>query len=429
MPEGSRAQEIEQQRLALSSGLRQLRQARGKTQNEVGDRTGVDRSAVSRAEQGKLLPKREFWDAADRFLKGQGALLRMFDAVQRLQTQAADAVVAAIAAADHTPVAGGSPSRLDEASLNPVMLTGSVHRRPPVHPKLLDHLEALTSGYRYLDYQDGAQAVTAEVTAHLTRLLALGDTVPPALHRRYHLAVGDAAQLAAWLAIDRQDYVLARQLCGTALVHATEADDSDLHAYVLGIMGYMHLHRGRGREALQVLHRGAHVATHGHSHADPAVQSWLHEAIGEAHALIGARAEGAKALVQAERLFDSVDPAQVPRWLGFYDNLSHLARLRGRCLMRLGDGRRAIAALEEARALLPDHYVREHSGALIDLAAAHLLPGVEDPVAAVLAAGEAHDLAVLTRSGRNVARVRELAQTLHPYRQLPEVKALTAALG
>lgn len=422
MSEGSRAQEIEQQRLALSRGLLQLRQARGRTQNEVGDRTGVDRSAVSRAERGKLLPTREFWDAADRFLDGQGALLRTFDALQRLQTEAADAVAAAIAAADHTPVAGGSPSR-------PAVPTGSVHRRPPVHPEKLDHLEALTSGYRYLDYQDGAQAVTAEVTAHLTRLLAHGDTVPLELHRRYHLAVGDAAQLAAWLAIDHQDYVLAGQLCGTALQHAAEADASDLHAYVLGIMGYTHLHHGRGREALQMLHRGAHMATHGHRHADPAVQSWLHEAIGEAHALIGERAEGAKALLRAERLFDAVDPAQVPRWLGFYDNLSHLARLRGRCLTRLRDGRRAIAALEEARALLPDHYVREHSGALIDLAAAHLLPGVEDPVAAALAAVEAHDLAVLTQSGRNLARIRDLAQTLHPYRQLPEVKALTAALG
>jgi hypothetical protein len=38
-----------------------------------------------------------------------------------------------------------------------------------------------------------------------------------------------------------------------ALAHATTAADTDLHAYVMGIIGYTHLHRRRGRDALDVL--------------------------------------------------------------------------------------------------------------------------------------------------------------------------------
>jgi hypothetical protein len=106
---------------------------------------------------------------------------------------------------------------------------------------------------------------------------------------------------------------------------------------------------------------------------NPAVRSWLYEAVAEAYAFAGDRKAGAQALGQAEQLFDAVVPGSVPCWLGFFNAQEHAARLQGRCLMRLGEGWAAIATLQTACELLPDQFVRERSGTFIDLAAAQLM--------------------------------------------------------
>ncbi|HKR52059.1 MAG TPA: hypothetical protein VJT72_21260 [Pseudonocardiaceae bacterium] len=103
------------------------------------------------------------------------------------------------------------------------------------------------------------------------------------------------------------------------------------------------------------------------------MRSWLREAMGEAYAIVGERQAGARTLARAEQLFDALCSNTVPNWLGFFNSEGHAARLKGRCLMQLGDGRSAIATLEIACDLLPDHYMHEQTGTLIDLAAAHLL--------------------------------------------------------
>lgn len=159
----------------------------------------------------------------------------------------------------------------------------------------------------------------------------------------------------------------------------------------------------------------------------------LSEAIGEAYALSGDRQAGARALAEAERLFDGVDPAEVPAWLGFYNGAEHIMRLKGRCLVALGDGAPAASVLEETLTTLPAQYVRERSGTLIDLATARLMPSrtgqssAVEPEAAATTALEAWELAVQTGSGRNQRRVRELLPRFAPYRQLGAVRTLLEA--
>src|SRR5262249_10789149 len=120
------------------------------------------------------------------------------------------------------------------------------HAGLPMRAELLAQYEALTDSYRQIDYQAGAGAVYADTVAHLNRLLAAADQVPSTLYQRYSALLGDTAQLAAWLAIDGQDYVTARHFCSIALSNAAESEDPTLHAYVLGVMSYIHLHAKRG---------------------------------------------------------------------------------------------------------------------------------------------------------------------------------------
>jgi hypothetical protein len=422
MPDAGRADELQRRRLALGRQLFRRRRDRGKSQVVLAAALLCDRSTLSRAENHGAIPEdRRFWERVDTELSARGTLLAGFDALIRFQDGVDDTTLplAAEPAVDRLTLVTDTtlrPPRADRAL-------------PGLDAAQLTHHETLTGTYRQIDYQAGARAVAAEVTAHLARLIELGESAPASLRKRHGIAVGDAAQLAAWLAVDRQDYPAARALCGTALLHAAEADASDLHSYVLGISATIHLHTGHGREALDVLRRAIRDAARGPRPAGPALLSWLHEAKAEAHALAGDPAAGAKALLEAERLFESVITAEVPAWLGFYNTPAHLARLRGRCLMRLGDGPAAITALREACAVLPEHFVREQSGTLIDLASAHLLPGVLDPAAAAHTATHAHRLAEATGSARNTSRLRALLPSLHQHRTLPEVRALAGALG
>jgi tetratricopeptide (TPR) repeat protein len=305
----------------------------------------------------------------------------------------------------------------------------NIHGRVPMRPELLAHYESLTDNYRKIDYQAGAHAVYADVVTHLNRLIKATDQVPSELYGGYIALLGDTAQLAAWLAIDGQDYSTARHFCSIALSSSEEGEDPTSHSYVLGVMSYIHLHAQRGNEAIKLLDSALRIANTPRFGVNAAVRSWLYEALAEAHAFAGDRKAGAKALADAERLFDVVEADSVPHWLAFYNGPEHATRLKGRCLLRLGDGPAAITALESACQSLPERYVRERSGTLIDLSAAHLLDGdkaaAPEPEAAASAAHEAWRLALLTDSRRNQRRVRELLPAFEPYANLESVQFLT----
>ncbi|MBI1758906.1 MAG: hypothetical protein HYR62_06735 [Actinobacteria bacterium] len=270
----------------------------------------------------------------------------------------------------------------------------------------------------------------SETLNQLGRLTAMADSVPSDLYQRFALTVGDTAQLAAWLAIDHQDYTAARQHTALALANAQEGGDPALHAYVLGIMSYIHLHAGRGSDAARLLSAALQIAENPQFGVKPVVRSWLSETEAEAYAISGQTEAGARALAKAERLFDVVSQDEVPAWLGFFNSTEHVTRLKGRCLVRLGDAAAAIATLEEATRTLPASYVRERSGTLIDLPVAHLLPKRRgrrtngDPDAAASIALQAWTLAVQTGSGRNQRRIRELVPQLAPHRKLRSIRTL-----
>ncbi|MGI5211808.1 hypothetical protein [Plantactinospora sp. CA-290183] len=276
---------------------------------------------------------------------------------------------------------------------------------------VIEDFELLTDTYRHLDYREGASRVSAQVATHLRTMLEVSNRTTTSLaHRRLLRAAGDAAQLAGWLAIDAQSYGQAEGYSRLAISLAEKANDRALHAYSLGVIGYIHLHARNGRAALDVLDTAQELAGRG---VPAAVRSWLREAAGEAYGFLGQPRPGLAALAEAERVFDCVDATSVPVWLGFYSAGCHAARLKGRCLTRLRQPKDAVRALYEALALLPATFVRERSGTLIDLAVAYVqMRQVEH---ACDAASQADTLARRTGSERNRKRLRELLADLMPW--------------
>jgi transcriptional regulator with XRE-family HTH domain len=289
-----------------------------------------------------------------------------------------------------------------------------------VTDRVVEDFEILTDTYRRLDYREGSGRVSADVGAHLRRMLEVSNrTTSTSTHRRLLRAAGDAAQLAAWLAIDAQRYQQAHGYCRLTVSLAEKANDRALHSYGLGVLSQIHLHGGDGRIALSVLGTARDVAGQG---APAAVNSWLGEATGEAYGFIQEPRRGMSALAEAERTFDGVNTDNTPVWLSFFNADCHAARLKGRCLTRLDRPKEATRSLYEALTLLPAVFVRERSGALIDLAMAYTqMNQIEQ---ACHAAAQADVLARQTGSERNRKRLRQLLIDLLPWTGLNCVKSL-----
>jgi tetratricopeptide (TPR) repeat protein len=253
--------------------------------------------------------------------------------------------------------------------------------------------------------------VQADVVSHLRRMLEAGNRADSSRTEHGLLrAIGDAAQLAGWLAIDGQNYALARSYCQLALSVAEKSNDRAMRAYVLGVIGQIHLHEGEGSKALPVLSAAQELSQQG---VPPAVQAWVAEAVCEAHACAGEPSAGLRALHAAETGFDAVRQGNTPAWLGFFNDECHMARRKGRCLVLLRQPREAARALFEALDTLPADFVRERSGTLIDLAFAYVQQHEIEEACRV--AAEAEELARVTQSDRNLRRLRELIVELLPW--------------
>lgn len=311
-----------------------VRKAAGYTQEALAAALYLDRSTVIRWEAGRHLPVPYLWPKLAKLLGVSKERLQELLAeeepfsprdLQVLTSPDANAQpqVWNVVVGPHPNTAG--PISLPEKS----QPRGSL----PMRAELLGQYESLTDNYRQIDYQAGARAVYSDTVAHLNRLMTAADEVPSKLYGRYIALLGDTAQLAAWLAIDGQDYVTARHFCSVALSSAEEGEDPTLHAYVLGVMSYIHLHARRGNEALRLLDGALRIANNRRFGVNPAVRSWLYEAVAEAYAFAGDRKSGAQALSQAEQLFDVVQADSVPHWLGFFNAQEHAARLKGRCFL------------------------------------------------------------------------------------------------
>ncbi|MBV9163563.1 MAG: helix-turn-helix domain-containing protein [Pseudonocardiales bacterium] len=70
---------ITAQRRQLGAALATFRQAAGQSQAQLGLHTRYDRTSINKIERGQQLPDRPFWQAVDRLLHAEGALLKRYD--------------------------------------------------------------------------------------------------------------------------------------------------------------------------------------------------------------------------------------------------------------------------------------------------------------------------------------------------------------
>jgi tetratricopeptide (TPR) repeat protein len=274
-----------------------------------------------------------------------------------------------------------------------------------VDASLIALLRAETDSIRLRDRRLGAKALDATMRAHLNQveeLLRYGTFHTERSGLAYVLA--DASALAGWQAIDTGSLRDAWDHFERGKAAAREAEDADLLAFATAEQAYVLLDLNRPTQALNLMQ---HARQSDHGRLAPRMRSWLSAAEAEAHAELG---DGAAALRLIDSAAGELPDGDADENLPYLSlNLTHLARWRGSCLVKLGD-RDAIDDLTTALENMDGAYNRAAAGLRCDLATAFAARG--DASAAREHLEHARRLVAVVGSVRQRRRLDHLSKTL-----------------
>lgn len=261
-----------------------------------------------------------------------------------------------------------------------------------------DHTQSL----RMLDRRLGGPTIHRQVVAHVEQIESTLHHALPDAHREAAAdQLGQAAALAGWQALDMGDVPEAWRLHEIATAAERESGDRAGLAYARAQQGYVLLDAGHAADAQALM---ASARQQAGSAVPPALRSWLAAAEGEALSALSRRDAALHALDAAADTLPGDDRDDGLPYLML--DAGHLARWRGHCLARLGDGG-AIDDLSSALdAMGEGRYGRAEVGLRVDLALAfHARNDLGESRAHALRAAE---LAGFTGSERQRRRIAAL---------------------
>lgn len=267
---------------------------------------------------------------------------------------------------------------------------------------LVELLRAQTQNIRMLDRRLGGATIYRQATAHVETLDDLVRYALPGAHREAAAdELSQAAALGGWQALDAGKAADAWRLHETAVAAGRESGETAALAYARAQQAYILLDAGELDAALALVKSGQQ---HAGRRVSPVLRAWLHAAEGEVLAALGRRDAALRALDAAtSALPDNAHDDALPYVML---DAGHLARWRGHCLARLGDGdaiddlTSALGAMGEGR------YGRAEVSLRVDLALAFHARG--DVTESRTHARRAAELAGRTGSERQRRRIADL---------------------
>ncbi|MFB4286700.1 hypothetical protein ACBI99_03620 [Nonomuraea sp. ATR24] len=281
-------------------------------------------------------------------------------------------------------------------------------------------IHEVTRSFGELDNRFGSGRVRSSVVKYLdtavTPLLKDG-SYGDATGRQLAAAAAELTRLAGWMAYDMEQHGLAQRYLIQALRLARGADDHALGGEILAGMAHQAIYMGQPAHALD-LARAAQLSARRAGVSTLASSGHVLEA--HAHAGLGDARACAASLHEAERAFDTRNPGDEPRWLGYFDE-AYLSAKFAHCFRDLGEGERTVR--QARRSLDMDgRFVRGRMFNLSLLAAGLLQCGELEE--ACTAASGAMTLAGELQSVRSRSYVADLRRRLEPYKNEPAVRAL-----
>ncbi|MFN2495037.1 MAG: hypothetical protein ABR608_03880 [Pseudonocardiaceae bacterium] len=288
------------------------------------------------------------------------------------------------------------------------------------------------SQLRQLDRRYGSGRLREQVVSLLHREAnqLLHGTYTEKIGKALLTGVAQATELAGFTATDVGRHSLAQRYFIQALDLAMAGGDRLYAANVLGEMSRMTLQIGQnaltehdrllhGRQAVALARAGLAVTQ---GTATPALAAWLHALEARGLALVGDAREAHRAVLAAQRSYESLRPDGEPPWLGIYTEAAFAADL-GRCLTDLGEAERAIKLITSVVDDYEPWRVRARCFAQTDLVRAHLLGNDLEQAAA--SGRDALRTAADVSSTRTLDRLRTLQRQVRSLRtRSPQLREL-----
>ncbi|WP_256104843.1 helix-turn-helix domain-containing protein [Streptomyces sp. ODS05-4] len=297
------------------------------------------------------------------------------------------------------------------------------HAAPPtrITTSYVDRLRERTARLRRLDDILGGGDTYRVYLAEVQRTKAVlhrGSFTGEGVRLRLTALLAEQAQQAGWAAFDGGRGREAASLYEESRAYAQEAGDTDLYGNSLAFLAYGTLARDR-RTAVAIAQESCATVTD----ATPAsVRALLYERLAWASAVDGQPARTEAALASAQEALETApDGEPQPDWSVWVDR-TELGIMTGRCWTELSRPLRAVPALKDALGRYPDEYARDKALYLSWLAEAYLTAGEVEEAATTT--NRALDLATGVASIRPMQRITPVLESLHPYGQLPSVRAV-----
>lgn len=166
------------------------------------------------------------------------------------------------------------------------------------------------------------------------------------VERDLQAAVGEAGELAAWVAYDANQQTVARQLNHEALLVSRLAGDSDMELFGLANLAMQSVHLRRPVEASRIAEQ---VLT---SRISGRTAALFHVRRARALAQLGERQRSLDALRQARALLADGISSRDPEWTWWVDD-AELAWHEAMCLADIDDWPRAVDLFRQAYELRP----------------------------------------------------------------------------
>jgi hypothetical protein len=253
------------------------------------------------------------------------------------------------------------------------------------------------------------------VLGHFQTTIQMLRTVPatPAHDRLCSLA-GEIAQMIGQMLFDTQDYATAWTYYTFSLNAAQEASNEDLRAVGLGRQSLLLAASGQFPQSLWLLQKAQqNIPIH-----QAMIRSWLAVVEAEVQEQLQQTDACLTALDRAQKITAHASLEEDRYATGL--NLSRMASYQGACYVHLHWPNEALAALDEAEALLDPLAIRRQSRLLTERATAYVqLQEIEE---ACRVAHQALSMTTQTRSMSVLQRLQRWRKHLNPWETLPIVK-------
>jgi hypothetical protein len=233
--------------------------------------------------------------------------------------------------------------------------------------------------------------------------------------RRVLTAVGELAQLGAWVAADAGNGTEGARYVQGGVLAARAADDAPLAANIISTLSYQIANTGNPREAAILARTAYKGARH---HATPAVKALLMERVAWADARSGELHSCERSLGLVDDHFARAPSPGDPDWV-YWLNREEVEVMAGRCYTELHQPARAEPLLRRAIERYDHSLIRENSLYLSWLAEDYVQLN-EIAHAATIAKRVIH-LAGQANSARTDTRLRHLTDLLGSHKSVPEV--------